>query len=306
MERHIAFCVNNEYANYIRPVIKSIIRFHENDRDKYVINILSDNVSIKNRHVLKEMGNNLNNINIVVHIIDDHKLKNLKKGNWTIHTWYRILLPEILPNDIDRVLYLDADTLVLTNLSHLFKINMKDKSIAASIDYQNLFDYAFERCGYEKSKGYVCAGVMMINLDYWRRNNISSKIITWAQQNEDKIKCPDQDSINFVCKDCKIVLPMKYGIMDCFLTNPIFKENGYREQIQDCLNNPVIVHYNGFPPWYKEYKKHFYYDKWDNFNKLLNKPVKPKYQANGWLLCKIIGWRSIQKLKSLLKFHISH
>lgn len=291
MERHIAFCVNNEYANYIRPVIKSIIRFHENDRDKYVINILSDNVSIKNRHVLKEMVNNLNNINIVFHIIDDQKLKNLKKGNWTIHTWYRILLPEILPNDIDRVLYLDADTLVLTNLSHLFKINMKHKSIAASIDYQNLFDYAFERCGYEKSKGYVCAGVMMINLDYWRANKITDRIIKWAKANEGKIKNPDQDAINYICRDSKIILPMRYGFMNCFVTNPVFRQNGYDEQIDECIETPVIIHYCSTPPWYKEYRKHLLHDEWEKYNRMLDKPVKRHYQAKNLLKIKIILWR---------------
>ncbi|MCH5172293.1 MAG: glycosyltransferase family 8 protein [Erysipelotrichales bacterium] len=298
MEKHIAFCVNNEYANYIRPVIKSIIELHKNYTEVYTINVLSDSLSTKYLNQLKELVKNINNIKLIIHIVDDSRLKGLKTGNWTIHIWYRILLPEILEETIERVLYLDADTLILQNLDELFTRDISGQSIAASIDYQNLFDYAFERCGYEKNKQYICSGVMLINLDYWRKNNLTDKIIKWAKQNEGKIKCPDQDSINFICKDSKIILPMKYGVMDCFLTNPIFEEAGYSKEIQDCRENPIIVHYNGRPPWYKEYKKHVFHNEWKKYNRMLPNPVKPHFQAKGILLFKILVWRILKYSKN--------
>lgn len=298
MEKHIAFCVNNEYANYIRPVIKSIIELHKNDKEVYIINVLSDSLSTKYINRLKELVKNINNIKLIIHIVDDSKLKGLKTGNWTIHTWYRILLTDIIPLNVNKVLYLDADTLVLANLKDLFSMEMGDKAIAASIDYQNLFDYPFERCGYEKEKEYICAGIMMINLDLWRKNKLTEKIINWAKDNEDKIKCPDQDAINFVCRDSKIILPLKYGIMDCFLTDPIFEEAGYYKEIQDCRENPIIVHYNGRPPWYKEYKKHVFHNEWEKYNRMLPNPVKPHFQAKGMLLFKILVWRILKYSKN--------
>ena len=60
---------------------------------------------------------------------------------------------------------------------------------------------------------------------------------------------------------------MKYGVMDCFLINPIFVENGYSEQIEECRRDPKIIHYHGCPPWYKEYNRHTFHNEWDNFNK---------------------------------------
>lgn len=298
MEKHIAFCVNNEYADYIRPAIKSIIELHKNDKDSYIINILSDSISTKNRNRLKDLVKDIYNIKLLIHIIDDTKLNGLPTGTWTIHTWYRILLTDIIPLNVNKVLYLDADTLVLENLNDLFYIKMDNKSIAASIDYQNLFDYAFERCGYEKEKEYICAGIMMINLDYWREYGIAEKIIEWGINNNNKIKCPDQDAINFICRDSKIILPMKFGFMDCFVKNPIFRERGYENQINECLENPAIVHYNGCPPWYKEYQKHTLNFRWEEYNQMLVKPVRRCYQAKGILKYKIIIFKLISKFRS--------
>ena len=287
-KKHIAFCVNDEYSDYIRVPIKSIIDNLADSEDYYEIYILSEFISSRRTKRLLELNKLSKNINIQICIINNYKLKGLKTSNWDISAWYRILLPEILSKEITKVLYLDADTLVLKNLSCLFSMDMINKSIAAVIDYQNLFNIVFDRCGYEKTKGYICSGVMMMNLSYWRENNLTEKIISWAMENENKLRCPDQDAINYICRDSKIILPMKYGIMDSFLTNPIFQENGYSAQIKDCIYNPVIIHYNGKTPWYKEYKKHTFNKEWEKYNNLLDKPVKRHYQARGILKFKII------------------
>ena len=280
------FCVNDKFADFIRVPILSIL--YNNSNEKVNIYIITDYISEYNKKNIKQTSNLFNNSKIEFLIIDDKKLKHLKTGNWPIHAWYRILIPELLDNKTKRVLYLDADTLVLQNLSKLFNLNLSNKSIAASIDYQDLFDYPFERCGYSKEKQYICSGIMLINLDYWRKNNLTEKIIKWAKDNEDNIKCPDQDAINFICQDSKIILPMKYGVMDCFLINPIFKEAGYSKQIQECIDNPIIIHFNGCPPWYKEYNRHTLHNEWEKYNQMLEKPVKRHYQAKGILKVKII------------------
>ena len=301
MTRHIVFCVNNEYSCYVRVPIKSIAEIHKEDRkNKYVIHILSDFISNKNLKLLSNEFYSYSNIDVIIHKVNDVKLRDLYTRTWPIQTWYRILIPEILPQYIDKVLYLDTDTLLLSNLNGLFETDMTGKSIAATIDYQTIFDYPFERCKYNSELGYICSGVMLMNLNYWRHYNITERIIDWAHRNENRLKCPDQDAINFICKDNKIVLPMQYGIMDCFLTNPIFKKEGYTEQIKDCLENPIIVHYNGCPPWYKEYEKHSFHHQWERFNSILKKPVKPHYQAEGFLLLKIIATRILKKIDTTL------
>lgn len=143
MGYHIAFCINDEYADYVRVSIKGIIENHKASEDYYKIYILSDFISPKRTKNLLKLNADSNNIKIQIHLIDDSKLKLLKTGSWPIHAWYRILLPELLPQDVNKVLYLDADTLVTSDLNQLFCLDLKEKSIAASMDYQDLFYMRF-------------------------------------------------------------------------------------------------------------------------------------------------------------------
>ena len=123
---HIAFCVNDHYAEYILVSIKGLL---ENNSDPLVIHILSDYISDKNTNRLKKLVGLYPNAILDIVIVDDLKLKDLK-DTWTIYTWYRVLLPEILDASVHRVLYLDADTLVSENIEELFSLDMTGKAIA--------------------------------------------------------------------------------------------------------------------------------------------------------------------------------
>ena len=286
--RNIAFCVNDVYVPYITVTIKSIA---ENNRyGKVSIHILTDSMTSKNRERLKETVEGYDNMLLHVYEVDDTLLRDLYAGNFTIYTWYRILIPMVLPTTIDRVLYLDADTLVTADLGELFMIDMNGKAIAASIDIQSWFGNPFLRCGYDSSKHYVCAGVLMMNIDYWRKYNLADKMIEWARQQQNYIKNPDQDTINYICQDVKIVLPLRYGFMHCFCEYDMFYKSPLREQLEQCIDNPVIIHYCGCVPWGREYHKHVMHHEWEKYNRMLRQPIKRTYQAKGWMKLKIICW----------------
>lgn len=148
---HIAFCVNDHYAEYILVSIKGLL---ENNSDPLVIHILSDYISDKNTNRLKKLVGLYPNAILDIVIVDDSKLKDLK-DTWTIYTWYRVLLPEILDASVHRVLYLDADTLVSENIEELFSLDMTGKAIAGTVDFQSKDKSTYQRCGYEAEKEYV-------------------------------------------------------------------------------------------------------------------------------------------------------
>ena len=285
---HIAFCVNEAYVQYITVTMKSIA---ENNREAAIcIHVLSNAVSPVGRQRLEETIEEYKNVSLHIHEVDDSPLKGLYTGNFTIYTWYRILLPNILPSDIDRVLYLDADTLVTADLKELFALDMTGKAIAAAPDIQSWLENAYVRCGYEASKQYICAGVLLMNLDYWREHELADKMVKWAIQKQDLIKCPDQDAINYICRDTKIILPLRYGFMHCFCEYDMFYNPPYRVQLEESILSPAIIHYNGCAPWAKEYHKHLMHHRWEKYNRMLHRPVKRTYQAKGWLKLKIITW----------------
>ena len=283
---HVAFCVNDGYAQYIMVTIKGLL---ENNSDPIVIHVLSDYISERNVARLKDLVSSYTFAELKVIIVDDSKLRGLK-DTWTIYTWYRVLLPEILDKDVHRVLYLDADVLVAGNIGELFRLDMTDKAIAGTIDFQSKDISTYKRCGYEPEKEYVCAGIMLMNLDYWREHDIANQVVRWGRDNNDRIRFPDQDSINYICRNAKILLPLKYDIVDGFFHDDYYYKN-YPQELRECVESPVIIHYAGQAPWVVELSSHLLQDEWETYNQALRQPVKKVYQSKGFLKIKVILYR---------------
>ena len=283
---HVAFCVNDGYAQYIMVTIKGLL---ENNSDPIVIHVLSDYISERNVARLKDLVSSYTFAELKVIIVDDSKLRGLK-DTWTIYTWYRVLLPEILEKDVHRVLYLDADVLVAGNIGELFRLDMTDKAIAGTIDFQSKDISTYKRCGYEPEKEYVCAGIMLMNLDYWREHDIANQVVRWGRDNNDRIQFPDQDSINYICRNAKILLPLKYDIVDGFFHDDYYSKN-YPQELRECEEYPVIIHYAGQAPWVVELSSHLLQDEWETYNQALRQPVKKVYQSKGFLKIKVILYR---------------
>lgn len=289
---HIAFCVNDDYVKYICVTIKSIV---ENHRDCDVcIHVLTDIISEKNRRRLKSVVEAYNNISLQIHLVDDVALLGLQMRSWTKYAWYRLLLPKYLP-DVSRTLYLDADTVVADNLQKLFALDMTDKSIAAALATENPWEC--ERCGYDGSKQYICSGVILMNLDYWRKHHVADRIIEWANLHHDDVMFPDQDAINYVCQDTKIVLPLRFGILNLFFQRNYFYR-AHRQQLRECIENPAIIHYTS-KPWKLDSEIHLLHSEWVKYNKMLRYPVRYSYskiQEKGFLRVKIIVWRILHPM----------
>ena len=290
---HIAFCINDSYVPYVTVTMKSVIMNHSGKALAFYI--LTDFISCQKRKLIDDVVNNLQNVSYKIIYIEDGRLSYLKTGYWNVYTWYRICLPSLLPNDIKRVLYLDADTLVVGNIEALFELEMDNIAVAGCLDPQTYQKETFLRCGYDSAKHYICAGVLLMNLDYWREHQLTDTLIQYAIDNKDTIKFPDQDSINVVCQDCKIVLPLKYGIMDSIFRYELGGKNA--SVFCDSLLNPAIVHFAANPPWYKEYDKRLFHDEWRKFNRTLKNPVTRKYKTRGWPLLKMFIWNILHPSK---------
>lgn len=286
---HIALCVNDGYVPYACVTIKSIIENHKNNNIN--IHLLSDFISDKMRNRLYETVRDASLVTLHVHIVNDESLRGLK-DTWSIYAWYRILLPQVLPCDIHRVLYLDADTVVVGDLKELFAINMDDKAIAGCIDPESFNNETFERCGYGQSEKYICAGVMLMNLEYWREHNLSDKVIHWGHRNNDRIKFPDQDTINYLCRDKKIILPLQYGIINVFFQKEQCYQEPFKTELRNAVESPRIIHYAGQAPWKKEIANHLMQKEWIKYNKMLRHPARRFYITKGWLFVKMMIWKA--------------
>ena len=187
--------------------------------------------------------------------IDDSVIKEIPvsiHSHFTIATFYRFLIADILQEDVDRVLYLDCEILVRGNISELYDMNLTGVAVAACPEHDgkigevqpdNVAGWC-DRLGYNRDYGYFNAGVMLINLEYWREHNVSEQLIDYLAKNYRICYWLDQDVLNAVLHKVKRFVPIKFNLMTHLLLSNF-------DTIDFILKeNPVIVHYSTLcKPW---------------------------------------------------------
>ena len=97
--------------------------------------------------------------------MDESQFADLTLSKWvTVQAWFRIKLPDLC-KDLDKVLYLDCDTLIRGNLDELFSLDLTDKYLAGVKDVWGVSKYV-KRLGM-KSGVYVNSGMLLFNCNYF-------------------------------------------------------------------------------------------------------------------------------------------
>ena len=278
--KHIAFGINNSHSKYIRVVIRSIAL---NNKDyNFCIHILNDGISNLNKKRLEKEVSRYSNLQIKYYNIDLNLFDGVVSREWHISAWYRILLPLLLNEDIKKILYLDSDTLINGELKDLYNLNLKDYCLAAVTDLKYFKESNLKRLPMIKSGIYVCSGVMLLNLEYWRKINVTEKILSFAKNYPSLLVFPDQDAINVICDGTIMLLPLEYGYVSDFKTK----------------KDSIIFHYGYLKPW-KFIKNSPYFHIWEKYNNSLIKPINlfiPKLRVSTksqiYKLIKFLGMKT--------------
>lgn len=273
---HVAYAINEPYIGYC---LVSMLSLLENNKGTSVqFHILTDTLSpLGKRKIMKFVESR--GAKVSFHEVADSKVSHLALNGWGKHAWFRLFLPELLDKDIDRVLYLDTDTIICGDLSDLFEIELKGYSLAGCMDIMGFYDGIYKRMEYPREFGYICSGVLLMNLDYFRQYNVGNKIIEFSMQYPERINFPDQDAINCVCHPSMKLLPLKYDMLAPFFTDERFIK-AHQDEVKEMLTDPRIIHYAGCNPWIKRKDKHYYHDEFWKYAEIVG-GITEKY-CNPW------------------------
>ena len=188
-----------------------------------------------------------------ISLISLDNIKLISKTGLPVVTYYRLFLTELLPKSINTVLYIDGDSIVRHSLQPLFQIDLSKYAVCSVFDmYDGEIEF-FNRLRYAPEKGYFNAGVLLINLDYWRKNNVVKEFVDYLNTYPERIMLEDQDVLNVVFQDKKLAIPIKYNFQINFLNKiPKWYFWKYEKEMTEAQKDPVIVHFAGiFKPWDK-------------------------------------------------------
>lgn len=137
-------------------------------------------------------------------------------------TFYRLLIPYLVPDDIDRMLYLDGDIIIHGSIEELYNIDFEDNLIAAAPDAFCFggIENINTRIGLPKKHCYFNAGMLMMNLTSIRNEYSMIDVFQCARKIQDNMGYGDQDILNVLFQNKVKYVPMlKYNFQVVWQTS---------------------------------------------------------------------------------------
>lgn len=188
--------------------------------------------------------------------VDDSLFRNAPtKSRITKETYYRIFAPLYLPDSVDKILYIDPDTVILNSLQFFYSADFGDHLIIGAKHFDGFVDgwnkFRLTLC---KSEHYINAGVMLMNIKKMRECVTAEKIFNCVRKNYVRLFLADQDVINILF-DGKIGTFSEYLInLDERCFRRLTRHMTVNEALSITEKNTMIVHFNGKEkPWNAEY-----------------------------------------------------
>lgn len=246
---HVAFCVNNKFVTNLTVAIWTILSNLE-FQEFIVFHIVAIRITPHNKKKIKNVLNHFPAI--ITEVIWYEPIMSFEDsfgdaGNSAIA---RLFLPKLLPQSVDKVIYLDSDILVLSNLNELWETeNYHNMLLAVQDEYiKNLsspggVNYAIFHYNLDPSAPYFNSGVLLLSLQKMREQEILKKCISHLQNPKFINNYWDQDVLNI----------FSYGLWDALDKRWNYQLAGLLKPICDTSlnvpnNNVSIVHFTSLKP----------------------------------------------------------
>ena len=268
----IFFAVDDEYIPFLAVALQSLVE-NSKKENYYLIKILYTNITDENQEKIKKYESENINIEFVClsYYINKVKDKLYTRDYYSKTTYFRLFIPDLYPQ-FDKVLYLDSDIVILSDIADLYNVDMGDNLLAAVPDdviqtIEVFREYAEKVVGVATYKNYFNAGILLMNLDELRKFNFQEKFLYLLEKVKFSV-AQDQDYLNRLCKGRVKLLENTWDRM------PIGGDIINRDELH-------LIHYNlAFKPWHFEdilYKEYFwkYAEKTEYIDKILE--IKNNY-----------------------------
>lgn len=175
--------------------------------------------------------------------------------------YYRLLAHEYLPNTLDKILYLDADLLIINSIRPLYDLSMENHLYAAAshVEDSNIMDVVNKvRLGNRDLKSYVNSGVLLMNLELIRQEVSRSKMMDYISQRGPLLFLPDQDVLNSLYSHrIQLVKDELYNLDVRYVPYYTLKSGG-TINLDWIMKETVVLHFCGRDkPWKADYKGTF-------------------------------------------------
>ncbi len=236
---HICFACDKNYLHYLYITISSILHSAKSS-DNHNFYILQSDFTDYEKDIINKLQN-IKKFNIEYLHVDESKLEGCRKEGYhiPIQTFYRYLIADLKP-ELDKIIYLDVDVEVVGSLNEMWNIDIEGYYLGAALDTIVYKDKEHkEKIGINSDSDYFNAGVLILNLEEFRKNNLMKILVKSSIDNQNKFSFGDQDALNVTSVNKFKVIDRKYNFRATLLRDI------YTTEDLKGIENSIIKHYVG-------------------------------------------------------------
>jgi lipopolysaccharide biosynthesis glycosyltransferase len=234
--------------NYAAPLSVMFVSLLENTSKPERIHffVIDGGISDEKKSLLREDVLTHKSQITFLNVNDDVYANFPTKAHISAPAYYRISIPELFDENVEKVIYLDCDIIIKQDIQTLWEFNLENHPIAA---VENVSSSTYKASGLKQSD-YFNSGVMLINLKKWREENIPEQVRTFKMEHPELICTNDQCALNGVFKGHWKRLPLIWNMQSGLYRQSQQVDRLLKEGADSAIWNPGIIHYIGWSkPW---------------------------------------------------------
>ena len=261
-ELSVLYITDEKFAPLVGVSVTSLFKNNPVECIVLTVYILTTNMSMKNQAKFTDLAKNYEQTIHIINVggeLERIEKLNLSKYRGSAMTNLRLCFDKFIPQQVQRMLYVDADTIICGSIEELVDFDMQGKMLGMVHD---AYGKIIADKGHE-GDAYYNAGVILFDCVKWRKGMWRKRIIRYINHNGAQFAHPDQDIYNILCKKEIVCLPIRYNFQpihqmysDKVVCSHLGRYDYYsKEEIAEGRDDPAILHMVrvfGRNPWHKK------------------------------------------------------
>ncbi|MBQ2753469.1 MAG: glycosyltransferase family 8 protein [Firmicutes bacterium] len=252
---NLLFAINKNFIDLFLNCIKSVVK--NGGYDRYICYILNSDFDNEDKRRIKEGVPE--NVKCHFIMVEEDFFKGFPETKrYPRQIYYRLLAPKLLPDNLDRILYLDVDLVVINPLNELYETDFEGNYFVATSNIKKVLTKVNQlRLGIDAQKDvtYTNTGVLLYNLPVLRKKVKLEDIRDYTNNKGRVFILPDQDILTALYGDrVKRVDNLIYNLNDRTIAFNNADPRKEKINLDWVRKNAVIIHYFGKnKPWKDNY-----------------------------------------------------
>lgn len=240
--------------NFASIFATSVISLFENNKDvdDITVYLIEDEVSAESKSRFQDIAKTYRRNIITLPMPKPEEMAKINiyiPSNLKMATCGRLFISKLLPDDIDKIIYADCDTLFLSPISSLWDLDISDDyvgmvCIPTSKNHKRII-------GISPDSVYYNSGLMLVNLKRWREEKVDQAFMEYIRKQNGFVPYPDEGVLNAVFEGKIRTLPLKYNVYGQILSFDykellrLKKEKHFYscDEYEEARRAPVMVHF---------------------------------------------------------------